>query len=147
MTVRIKTMSGLAEANAFLAGGIIGGKGLSGKTYGLHGLTLVFTSPAAATVTFATPGASAQEGLTLAEIVTQINAVIAGLAKVHDSRIHLQGSASVIFTGASTAAAMLGLPSAFVGVLYNPPDGAAPRILDMDAAALSGGTYILLLEE
>lgn len=76
MALRVRKIGGIEELNAFLRGGIIGGADIRRGVYGLDGLTLVFSAPAA-TVTFATVPPSTQIALSAKEILTQIEAVVA----------------------------------------------------------------------
>ena len=59
------------DTEEFLRGDIAGGTLMREPVYGIHGTTLIFTVPAV-TVTFATPGASAQEALSPHAIIDQI---------------------------------------------------------------------------
>jgi len=148
--LRVKKINGLEELNTFLRGGILGGKKFEGSAlYGLHGLTLVFTSPAASTVTFATPGSSSQEALSLKDVVAQINAVVAGIARMHDGRLLLQHSSTKItITGASTALTALGFDATGVtGTVYAAPGGAAPALVSASNNGPNMNAYLVVTNE
>ena len=161
MTLRIRKIGGIDELNTFLRGGIIGGLDIRGGVYGLHGQTLVFTSPVAVpppppelTVTFATTPVGSQVSLTSKEIVAQINAVpeLAGLASTdREGRLVIEDPAGLIsieLDGTGTANALLGFSaSGQEGLVYAPPGGVAPKVTDITTSPLSGSTYLLTTDE
>ena len=143
----------LEEVNAILRGGRVGGANLfkAGKDlYGLGGKTIVFTAPAG-TVTFVTDNNLSQESLALKDIIDQINAVHAGLARAINGRLHLEqvGAAAAVAWSSGTALPQLGLGpnAAFAGDLYSTAGGAAPSLEQMFTSPISGATYILVINE
>lgn len=132
----------IVEAQYFLNGCVVGKgpqritQGPSGY-FGLIGKTLIFTSPSAATVTFA--AASAESAidpniLQLADIKAQIQAVIATvlvttvnqkLAFIETTPLH-----GVAVSAAGTANSILGFDSgnATVGKFFAPPGAASPAV-------------------
>lgn len=149
MALSLKKMGGLEDVNVFMRGGHVGGKDLRRGVFGLHGKTLIFTTPAG-TVTFATPNASLQEALTATQIVAQINAVHAGMAKTDQKgRLVLEKDppVGIAATALSTALPLLGFgDSALAGTVYNPP-GTPPSVESITPAHTTDGVFYLLLDE
>lgn len=139
--------------NHFLRGGVVGGKDLSDGVYGLDGLTLVFTSPAA-TVTFSTPGSSSQEKLTLPEIISQIATVLGGGFLVSQLRgrlaiVEAAPSAGVALGTTGTGHQLLGFPNdtAVVGTVYGPPNEASPPLLVSIQPSTNSNTSLITVAE
>ena len=133
--IKILTFGDLRRVDFVLNGGISGGKKVisaGGKVVRLHGKTLIFTTPAG-TVTFSDPGGA---GLSMAEIIAAIVGA-AGLGGLNPSFIdgylnirEATPSAGVVLAGTGTANAAFGFgKSTVTGTVYNPYDGAAPRLL------------------
>jgi hypothetical protein len=150
MALFIRKMGEIEEVNAFLRAGIVGGFNLAkaGKIYELDGKTIVLTTPAV-TVTFATTPSAPQVGLTFKEILAQINAASAGLARAMNGRLHLElpVPGPLVCTG-GTALAQLGFdPTGFTTVLVAAPGGAAPTLEFLQTTSLNDGSYILGINE
>lgn len=154
MALRVRKVAELDEVNTFLRGGIVGGKDIRPGIYGLHGLTLIFTSPAA-TVTFATTPAGSQEKLTARQILDQINAVgaLSGYARTDGSgKLTIEsptGATAVVLGAAGTANAFFGFNTdgATTGIVFAVPGGNAPALVALSMDAQGSGTYILLTDE
>lgn len=153
MALSVRKISTLDGVNRFLNGSIAGGKDLRG--YGnqlfLHGKTLVFNNPAG-TVTFAATPAGGQVPISLADVLSQITAQLATVTpKLEDGKLALAvtagGAVSLDETG--TANAYLGFRSVgdTVGVVYNPPGGAAPALISIGDLAMTEETYLVVTEE
>lgn len=106
---------------------------------GLRGKTLIFTQPAAATVTFTGSTTSGDPDLwTLKDIKTLAEAAIAGLKVMNcEGRIVFIESTpanGVALTGAGTANTLFGFDGAasLAGRVINPQDGAPPRLMLVD---------------
>ena len=136
-----------------LRGGIAAGSQVKSPIYGLHSLKLVFTAPAV-TVTFSDPSGA---GLTYQQVVAQIKAAIATMApRFSDGRLLLEmttPSAIVLNTqqAQSTAAITFGIAttagaSTLSGTLYAPPDGVAPRLVNISPSSQMD-SIILVTEE
>lgn len=150
-----RKITGLDSVDYFLNGGIVGGTDLRKASGGLflHGKTLIFTSPSSVTVTFAATPASAQTPLSIKEVLAQIKAAVAALTPSVDQEGHLRlieatPASGVAITELGTANALLGFGKVVpvAGVVYNAPDGAAPRYLS--TALLSNSeTYLVVTED
>ena len=138
----------ISELESHLQGAIVGGSVVNGFT-GLENKTLVFTQPAAATCTFtagATPGFH-----TFAEVVTQLEAAVAGLrVSQKENRLRLKQDTptpgnGVIITG-GTARSVLGLSSTATstGIVYNAPGGASPAYVH---TYYDGQAHVLVVTE
>lgn len=141
----------------FLQGAVVCGRPLEyedGKFgfHGLVGLTLTFTSPSG-TVTFVA-GQDPSGFLTFEEIKTQVTSAVSGIdVKVYERRIVFQSSTigTSIEVGSNVdepGRAIFGLTEKsgiFDGTAYNPPDGAAPRLISITPGA--GGTFVVVTEE
>jgi len=131
-------------------GGVIGGAivvGPDGKILGLDGKTLIFTTPAG-TVTFSDKSG---QGHTPAEVIAEIKAVHATLQPKFIKRqlwiIETTPTSGIVITGAGTANPIFGFGNVTVtGIVYNPPDGAAPRVISDNAhgKATADGYYIIV---
>jgi len=117
----------------------------------LIGKTLVFTLPAAATVTF-TPGTNAY-ALTFTEFKTQVEAAVAGLKVYADGKetvlIETTPSLGVAITAASTALPSLGGDaSGMTSFIYSyPPGNAAAVAPHWVQTFFADGHYVLLVKE
>jgi hypothetical protein len=152
---RIRRLRNLEAVENLLQGGISGGEFIS-PLFDMDGKTLIFTSPAAATVTFDTDPEGAQQGLTIRQIIDQI---IAGTTAIQVKLIKGSGNSyglmlvhdvatpSIITLGAGTANAQLGFVDSQTGKIFNPPDGVAPRWLELDSPSKIDGAYIIATEE
>lgn len=153
--LKLHRVGSQAQVNILLQGGIMGGVQLrpqpsQNKTviFGLHGLTLVFTTPIG-TVTFSDPTGA---GLTLEDILLQIRTTIATLQPtfVDQRLVVLEATPTngVALNGAiSTAAALFGFPPVSVaGTKYAPEDGTAPRFLWFESNAQMDSLYVITEE-
>jgi hypothetical protein len=137
------------EADVVLKGGVRLPMNYKGneRIYGLHTKTLVFSTPAG-TVTFAD---STGKGLTIQEVLKEINSDLATVRSfMRDGVVfilHATLASAVVIDGAtSTARSILGLPNGSItGTKFNPPGGAAPRLLLLSEGA--SGSIILTTEE
>lgn len=143
----------IADVNAHLIGKLVGGVDIfrnSGSLY-LHGLTLIFTTPAA-TVTFAASPAAAQVPLTPAQVKTQIEAQTTNgvLVSFRDGHVELIASPSgtLVLGAAGTANAMLGFMAGAASTVkpVTAPGGAAPSLVSIGPDTGSNG-YILMVNE
>jgi len=139
------------DANLFLQGGIRFPLPYKGNEllYGLHGKTLIFTAPAV-TVTFADASGS---GLRIAEVMAQIIADSVDVLRcsLRDGILYVKQTtptAGVVLGSAGTANAYFSIASGIVltGTFYNPPDGAAPRLVSFADTGIMDG-FTLLTEE
>lgn len=154
MALRIRKIAELEEVNSFIRGGIIGGRDIRRGVYGLDGLTLIFTSPAA-TVTFATTPASPQIALSATEILTQINAVgaLTGWARCDSAgKLVIEdplGATAAVLADTGTANTLFGFndDDPTTGVVYGAPGAGAPEVVSLSMDAQGSGTYILLTDE
>lgn len=161
----VRELQDITEVNALLQGGIIGGKSLHSAQspagsphvnegiYNLHGKTLIFTSPASETVTFASTNSIEQEPMTLQQISTQIEAQTTGVEVrwTKDRRLILIEtipSNGVTVTNAGTANALLGFGTGVnsSGKFYNSDFTNSPFILSVSPSSLSG-SFVITTEE
>lgn len=155
MPLVARKFQSLDALNVFLQGGIEVGSQLNlvnGKVHGLHGLTLVFTTPAG-TVTFADADGL---GLSLLDIITQINDDVATLKarSINDGGqqrlviIEVSPTGGVVLDGAtSTANQVFGFSESTVtGTFYNPPDGVAPRLIATESSPGNDSTVVIVEE-
>lgn len=146
----------ISEVNAFLQGGITVAKALQlrqGKLFGLHGLTLVFTAPAAATVTFSDPTSA---GLDLKAVGAAILAQTTGAVRAQFANegthtrlilIEVSPTSGVALADTSTALAAFGFDGDGVaGTFYAPPDGVAPRFIATEGSH-AADSFIVITEE
>lgn len=133
MALKVRKISDFESLNAFLRGGLIGGNDLNKPVYGLDGLTLILTSPAA-TVTFDTDPEGAQQALSLSQIIDQIDAQAPGYAKAYKGRLKLEdpAGATAVVIGNGTANTILGFKNGQAGVVYAAPTNAAPALVDIE---------------
>ena len=161
----LRSFSDLVEANIFLQGGIIGGKslrsavspadspGVNEGLYRLHATTLIFSSPAAETVTFAATPATVQVPMTVQEVKTQIEAQTTGVLVrfTRNGRLILiestPSSSGVAITDAGTGNEILGFGNqASIGVFINSDGATSPFFLSLDHSTFSNA-LILVTEE
>lgn len=155
MSLKSYKFSNTTDLNNFLKGIVIGGKAVFGNqnalVYGLVGLKMKFIEPTAVEYTFVA-GASADDGLTFAEIQTQLQGGVTGLVVGQQSRALTLASsttAGVEFDsepGSSSAAPFLGFGSGASGKVtpYAAPDGTKPRFLSVCGV---GETIVAVVEE
>jgi hypothetical protein len=157
MPLKVNNFATYADMELFLRGGIKSGPSpstLKGKVFGLHGLTLVFASPVAETVTFAD---ATGVGLDLKAVLAQIIAGTTGvIPRFKDGALELvetiPASGMSLNLQTSTALTAFGwsgeqaVGSTHTGIVYNATDGAAPRYLDWTGTADAAG-YLVLTEE
>lgn len=143
----------LADVNAFFIGKLVGGVNIfkdAGSLY-LHGLTLVFTTPAA-TVTFAASPAVAQVPLTPAQVKSQIETQTTNgvLVSFRDGCLELIAapSGTLVLGAAGTANSKLGFMSGAASTAkpVTAPGGAAPSLVSLSPDTGSNG-YILVVSE
>jgi len=149
--IKILQFGDLRRFDFVVNGGIAGGKKVTnanGKVLGLHGKTLIFTTPGG-TATFSDAGGT---GLSPADIIAEIVGS-GGLSGLQPSFIdgylnviEATPSAGVVLAGTGTANASFGFGKAAVtGLVYNPYDGAAPRVLmGPNARAQMDGYYTVV---
>ena len=116
-----------------------------GKLRGLDGLTLNINT---LVVTFSDP---TDEGLPLTgggSIKAAIEAVVTGVtATWADGKLTLAHATGVTLASSGTANNRFGFPDAgpsLVGVVHNPPDGAAPRVLFIGGSPTGEGYSVTL---
>lgn len=154
VATRLRKFGSMEDAELFLRGSVASGPieeaGPSNTTvYGLNGLTLVFTTPSH-TVTFSD---TSMGGLSLSAIVAQITAVLGVSAnvKIVSRRIIITEASpttGVVLSNTSTALAKLGFdPAGVSGKVYAPPDGTAPRWLDISTFGPSESLIMVATEE
>lgn len=148
--LKTRTIDNADMLDIFLRGGVVAGDIKKYPVYGLHGKTLVFTSPSATTVTFADATGA---GLTLKDIVSQINAGIANVtARLVNGRlciVHTTAASAIAITAAtSTAGPLIGLSSSVnvAGTLYAAPSGVAPRLIDFKPSGRLDGLIVITEE-
>lgn len=150
---RIRRLGSHREAENFLQGGIVGGS-FKSPAYNLDGLTLIFSSPAAETVTFS--ASAAQAGMTVKEIVDQIaaqttdviaRAVLTPGGTYRIALVHDNASPSEITLGSGTGNAALGFSNGQTGVVYAAPSGVAPRWLAIFQNPLTDSALYIATEE
>ena len=159
MPIRFRTYQSNQEAEIELTGGLLGCSVNAQHDrrqvgiVGLQGLKIRFTAPAAATVTFSKAGAGPQTLFTFAEIKAAIEAVVAGLTvRTVNERFVFErtvgfgivtvDSSSVL--EAERANQLFGLPVTQSGVVFNGPDGVAPRWISVEMGV--SGEYIHAVE-
>ena len=154
--LRLRKFGSFEDLELFLRGGIQSGSVPNagptsplGVVYELNTKTLIFTTPAT-TVTFAD---TTNAGLSLRQIIDQINAngtfTATCVAKAVKGRIQIvqkTPAAGIVMTG-GTACAQLGFPASESGTFYNPPSGAAPRMLSIETFGPSESLMLLVTEE
>ena len=161
MALFIHKFGSREEAELFLQGGIIGGTSLvgvgeplGGKNLFLHGKTLTFTGASTSTVTFAATPANAQVGLRIDEVISQIKTQTSNgvLPKIFNGRLALRDAgvpaAALGLANTSTALADLGFvaATAVTGILYGPPDGTAPRLINAATSPINANNFFIIVE-
>lgn len=148
MALLARKIGDLEELNVYLRGGLVGAAELKAPVYGLDGLTLILTTPAA-TVTFDTDPEGAQQPLSLVEIVEQINAQAAGYAGVYKGRLRLMDPAATtgVTVGNGTANTILGFVNTQAGVPYAAPGNTAPALVSVSPMQGSGAGYLVVTDE
>ena len=142
------------ETEAFLQGGIAGGS-FVGTLFDLNAKTLIFSAPAAETVTFVASPATPQASIGIKSIIDQIVAqttdlIVRAIKESNGFRlviIHDVATPTAIVLTVGTANTQLGFSDAQAGTTYNTPDGAAPRWLSLTAGPLSDSAYTVVTEE
>lgn len=134
MAFKIYKFRDCYEMELHLNGGAMAGD-LRNGVPGLEGLTLIFTAPAAGTVTFGAPANG--HAHTGAEVIAQINAAaIAGLsASQKDGRLVLKAASGSLAVSGGTGLAKLGLSAGTLAKVYAAPGGAAPAYVESFADA------------
>jgi len=148
----------LREIEHIINGGICGGVKLvdgGGRVHGLHGKTLIFTTPLA-TATFSDPNGV---GLTYKQVNEQLQDTgspgpfpLAGiLAKFVDRSLWLIETTptnGIVMTGAGTANPIFGFGDAtLTGVAYAAPDGSAPKLVsDNPTKKAPNDGYFIMVE-
>lgn len=118
------------------------------RIYGLHGLTLTFTAPAA-TVTFSDASGA---GLLVKEVLAQIGGTAGLDASLRDQVVFVFDAArtvaAVLNCTTSTAAEKFGLPATGTMTMkkYAAPDGSAPRFIGFNDTGRADG-YVVTTEE
>lgn len=155
MALRAYKFTDLDSFNLFLRGGISVAAQLNlvkGRVFGLHGLTLVFSTPSA-TVTFSD---ASNEGLTLGEIAAAITTGVAALS----GKVTAEGNGfrltvventptnGVALNGTtSTAGSVFGFSAqTYTGTVYAAPDGTAPRFIATEGSP-GAESFIALVDE
>lgn len=129
------------EQLAFIInGGVMGGVpvvSVGGKMMDLHGLTLIVNT---VTVTFSDPTG---QGLTYAQVKSAIETAVSGsTVKFLDGRLAISHASGVTVGATGTANARFGFSNKNVsGVVYNPPDGAIPRVINVGGGARGDSYY------
>lgn len=152
--LKVKKFASLDELNDFLQGAITPGS-INNAVYGLGGLVLKLTTPAAI-CTFATAHNSAQESLTHRQIVDQINASAIGVGGVYARLSHGRvvliekvPTAGLVLASegtGSTANTKLGYSaSGSTSKVYGAPSGSDPRIVDI--SGIDNTNYLVTVSE
>jgi len=156
----IKTIhrANLIDLQNLFNGGIAGGRkviGAGGKAIGLHGRTLTFNDPLIplnllGTVTFDDPSGV---GLSSAEIITQLQTSGAPgptpldiyQPSFHDGTmrlIEITPTNGILLKGTGTANAIFGFGNTdILSQIYNPYDGAVPRLINLLPGAQMDSYY------
>lgn len=155
MALKVRKIAEIEELNTFLRGGIIGGRDIRRGILGLiDGKTLVFLAPAV-TITFATTPSGEQVGLTVKEILTQLNTgALTGFAKIDSAgRVVIEdpagATAVVLDVSVSTGEGLFGFGGAVdhAGTVYGTPGSGAPELVSVDSDGLGSGTYLVTTDE
>lgn len=150
MPLNVRRFKSEFDVNVVLNGGIQLPLPLRGseRFFGLHALTLVFTTPEA-TVTFDDPTGA---GLLVKDIIDQINTDANALKAFLRNQVlyimEVSPSGGIVLDGAnSTARPVLKLPNGNVtGIIYDSPDGTAPRLISLADTGVMDG-FVLVTEE
>ena len=121
-------------------GGVMGGVPVvtvAGRVMDLHGLTLIVRS---ITVTFSDPTG---QGLTYAQVKSAIETLVSGsTVQFFDGHLAISHASGVTVGATGTANAKFGFPKKnVVGVVYNPPDGSIPRVINVGGGARGDSYY------
>lgn len=157
MPLKVHPFAKYTDLELHLRGGIKVGPAparVRNLVFGLHGLTLVFIQPSASTVTFSD---ATDAGISLTAVLAVIKAAVAALTpKFKDGCLELVETTPTngvsLNLETSTALTKFGWSgeqdagSTHTNVIYNPPDGVAPRYLDWTTTS-QGASYLLLTEE
>lgn len=152
MALKIYRVKNETEAAHMLGGGINLPFPVDGvtKVYGLHDLTLVFTSPSV-TVTFSD---ATNAGLLTKDILDAINAAGSSELKatVRDKIMYIGAASGAADTeldcASSTAAAKLGFPTtgSVAGQVYDAPGGVTPTLISVSSTGLMDGLILVTKE-
>lgn len=152
MAIVARKFASLADLNAYLGGRLRGSTNLmrSGESLYLHGLTLIFTTPAE-TVTFAATPAVAQVPLTIQEVKTQIEAQTTGVVVgfVNGAlELYMSTPGAIGIDKDGTANALLGFDNSAdrAATPVSEPGGAAPAFVALSPESGSN-SYILTTED
>lgn len=165
MSLTARKFQSLDDVNVFLKGGItsskdlplIAGPGSQFKLFGLHGLTLVFGSPAlAGTVTFSDAN---NQGLDLKAVAAAILAQTTTNGAPVRAKFTRNGTqtrltlieatpASGVSLTGGTARNVFGFPAATVtGLVYDAPDGTTPPRLIATEGSPGSESIIIITED
>jgi len=144
---KVYKFADIQKLEQFLNGGLRAGADPRKGFSGLVGKTLIFTLPAAVTVTF-TQGAEKFNFLTFPEVKAQIEAAV-GAPKVlqdGDSMVFIESSpsAGVSITG-GTGLDVLGLKGTETSKVYSFPDGAAAAVVPPWVHTYTDGAFHILI--
>lgn len=149
MALKIFEFDTAKEMEFFFQGGVRGGRQVtnqSGRVFGLHGKTLILTSPAA-TVTFSDATGA---GLSFDAIADQIRTAAPTVSTFwRDGTMHLQlttPTAAVTVDKDGTANAVFGFSSAkdHAGLYVNGPAGVVPHIVETGTKPRFDGYYAVV---
>lgn len=149
MSLKVYEFDTTKEMEFFLQGGVRGGKVVVnqwGRLYGLHGKTLIFTTPAA-TITFSDPTGA---GLTYEAISDQIRATATTLFVFwRDKIMHIQmatPTAAVVVDKDGTANSTFGFSGAkdHAGQYFTGPSGSVPRLIETGVKPRRDGFYVIV---
>ena len=152
-TLIVRKIGSYSDANLLLRGDILSGPlGEAAPVVspmllrGLHGKTLVFTTPAT-TVTFSD---ATQAGLSISAIALQIQTALTAshVVSAQERRLRIEKATPgvIVLSGTGTANAQLGFGNTTITtVKYAAPDGAAPRLISMVQA--DGQAFLVVTEE
>lgn len=150
----VRKFSNYEAVNMFLRGDILSGPLASAAPvvsptvlYGLHGLTVIFTTPAV-TCTFSDPTGA---GLTPKQIAAALQAALTAthVVSVYKSSIRIEKATPgvIVMLGTGTANVRLGLPAATTTtVKYAAPTDAAPRLISL-SGIVAGEAIVVVTEE
>lgn len=151
-TYKFKDIAGM---QLHLQGAVFSGKGPNTLIQGLATKTLIFTKPAAKTVTFAAVAGQGND-LYLKDVRTQIEATAGLGVKLYLTDYGFYLIESTVANGVSitggTGRALLGFDpnNNVTNVPYNYPDGAAPAVVPYFVSAYfdqSSGSHVLITRE
>jgi len=152
-TLVVRKFGSYNDANLLLRGDILSGPlGNAAPVVsptlllGLHGKTLIFTTPAT-TVTFSD---ATQAGLSISAIALQIQTALTAshVVSAQERRLRIEKATPgvIVLSGTGTANALLGFGNTTTTtVKYAAPDGVAPRFISMVQA--DGQAFLVVTEE